>query len=139
VEPEAQVVPVVQVAAVQVQDSSVQLVVADSVKVLPVELQVVQEHQHVQVLVLTVHQLVAAVVVAVVPAVEPLVLSAVAAASPRHVSRRERKEQSLNSARHHRLVALAFLAVTAALLFVCAVVHLLLTLLTRSMQPQRTW
>ena len=60
---------------------------------------------HVPVLVLTVPPQVAVAVVAVVPAVEPLVRSVVAAESPRHVSRRERKEQSLNSARHLRLVA----------------------------------
>lgn len=105
VEPVAQVVPVVQVAVAQVQvlDSSAQVVVADSVRVLLVEPQVVLVHQLVQVLALTVHQQVA--VVAVAPAVEPLVRSVVAVESPKHVSRRERKEQSLNSARHHRLVA----------------------------------
>ena len=78
-----------------------------SVPAVPVELElpVVLVHQHVQVLAPTVHLQVAAVAVAAAPAVEPLVHSVVAAESPRHVSRRERKEQSLNSARHLRLVA----------------------------------
>jgi hypothetical protein len=102
-------VPVVLDApVVPVLDSSAQAVlVAVSVQAVPVELAlpVVLVHQHVQVLVLTAHQQVAVAVVAVAPAVEPLVRSVVAAESPRHVSRRERKEQSLNSARHLRLVA----------------------------------
>ena len=83
--------------------------------------------------------LLAGAAVAVAPAVEPLVRSVVAAESPKHVSRRERKEQSSNSARHHRLVASVFRVVMETLLFVCAAVHHLLTLPTRLMQPQQTW
>ena len=104
--PVALVAPVVQV--VQVLVSSVQ-VVLEAVSVPAVLVELVQALEqalpHVQVLVLTVPPQVAVAVVAVVPAVEPLVRSVVAAESPRHVSRRERKEQSLNSARHLRLVA----------------------------------
>jgi len=99
----AQVVLVVQVLV-----SSVQVVlVAVSVPVVLVELVQVLEQAlpHVPDLVLTVPPQAVAQVAAVVPAVEPLVRSVVAAESPRHVSRRERKEQSLNSARHLRLVA----------------------------------
>ena len=107
--PVALVVPVVQVAqVVQELVSSVQVVlVAVSVPVVLVELVQVLEQAlpHVPDLVLTVPPQAVAQVVAVVPAVEPLVRSVVAAESPRHVSRRERKEQSLNSARHLRLVA----------------------------------
>lgn len=107
--PVALVVPVVLVAQVaQVLVSSVQVVlVAVSVPAVLVELVQALEQAlpHVQVLVLTVPPQVAVAVVAVAPAVEPLVRSVVAAESPRRVSRRERKEQSLNSARHLRLVA----------------------------------
>ena len=107
--PVVQVVPVAQVAqVVQELVSSAQVVlVAVSVPVVLVELVQVLEQAlpHVPVLVLTVPPQVAVAAVAVDPAVEPLVHSVVAAESPRHVSRRERKEQSLNSARHLRLVA----------------------------------
>ena len=92
----------------QVQVSSVQVVpVAVSVPVALVVLAQVREQalHHAPVLGLTVPPQVAVAAVAVVPAVEPLVRSVVAAESPRHVSRRERKEQSLNSARPLRLVA----------------------------------
>jgi hypothetical protein len=102
--PVALAVPVVQVVQVaQVLVSSVPAeLVAVSVPVVLAELVQVLEQAlpHVQVLVLTVPPQVVALVVAVVPAVEPRVHSVVAAESPRHVSRRERKEQSLNSARH---------------------------------------
>ena len=105
----APVVPVALVVPVaQVQVSSVQAV---PVVVSALAVPVVQVHpvvlvlQHVPDLVLTVHQQVAVAVVAVAPAVEPLVRSVVAAESPRHVSRSGQREQSSNSARHHRLVA----------------------------------
>jgi hypothetical protein len=107
--PVAQAAQVVQVVpVVQVLVSSVQVVpVAVSVPVALVVLAQVREQalHHAPVLGLTVPPQVAVAAVAVVPAVEPLVRSVVAAESPRHVSRRERKEQSLNSARHLRLVA----------------------------------
>ena len=106
VAPAVPVVPVVQVVQELVSSAQVALV-AVSVPVVLVELVQVleQELPHVPVLVLTVPPQVAVAVVAAVPAVELLVHSVVAAESPRHVSRRERKEQSLNSARHLRLVA----------------------------------
>jgi hypothetical protein len=132
---DAPVVPVAQVAQELVSSAPVVLV-AVSVPVVLVELVQVleQELPHVPVLVLTVPPQVVAQVVAVVPVVEPLVHSVVAAESPRHVSRRERKEQSLNSARHLRLVASAFLVVMAALSSCFAAVLRLLTSRTRSMQ-----
>lgn len=104
--PVAQAVLVALVApVVLVQDSSVLvLLVAVSAPAVPVH-QVALEPPHVPDLALTVHPQVAVAVVAVVPVVELPVRSVVVAESPRHVSRRERKEQSLSSARHLRLVA----------------------------------
>ena len=75
---------------------------------------------------------------AVVPAVERLELSVRAVASPRPASQSGRREPNSNYAKPHRLVASAFLVVTARPLSRCAGVHRSPTSLRRLARVPRT-